>query len=85
MTVGQEAGLDGHVGTEEDLGYVVNEFDWVRINCWNASFHDVGSNKNEGDVDEGHSDGTAEVTQPPSLNVPDMNQTMIKIRVKMLL
>lgn len=86
IAVSQEASLDGHIGTKEDLGNVVNKFDWVRINCWDASFHDVRSNKNEGDVDEGHSDGTTEVTQPPSLHVREMNQTtVIKNRVKTMI
>lgn len=62
ITVGQKSSFDSHVGTEEDLRYVVHEFDWIGVNCWNSCFHNCRPDNDEGNVSECYSYSTAEVT-----------------------
>lgn len=66
IAVGQKSRLDSHVGTKEDLGDVVEEFDGVGIHC-GEGLHDGGTEDDEGDVDEGDGDGATEVAEPPVL------------------
>ena len=66
VSIGEHTGFDGHVGTEEDLGDVVEEFDGVGIHC-GEGLHDGGTEDDEGDVDEGDGDGATEVAEPPVL------------------
>lgn len=50
ITVSDHSSFDGHVCAKEDLGYVVDELDGVRVDCWNSCLHDGGSYDNESDI-----------------------------------
>lgn len=67
LTVCDHSSLDGHVCTEEDLGYVVEELDGVWVDGGYSSLHDGGSDKDEGYVCECNGDCGAELGECPSL------------------
>ena len=58
--MGDHSSFDGHVGAEEDLRDVVEEFDGVGVHGWEKG-HDLGAEEDEGYVDEGDGAGGAEV------------------------
>ena len=68
MAIGYHSCFDSHVGTEEYLGNVVDEFNGVGVHGWNAHFHDCGSNKDKGNVGEGNRNGSAKFGESPSLS-----------------
>lgn len=65
-SVCQQNGLDCHVGTKHNLGNVVKEFDWVRVNRITL-FHHARTDDNKQEIRDGNTNCRREVGQRPSL------------------
>mmetsp|Transcript_31212 Transcript_31212/g.75472 ORF Transcript_31212/g.75472 Transcript_31212/m.75472 type:complete len:203 (-) Transcript_31212:129-737(-) len=68
IAVGQEPRFDGHVCAKEDLGYVVNEFDGIRVNG-REGFHDLRAYDDERHICYRDGNCGAKVAEPPTLSV----------------
>jgi len=67
VAVGDQECFDGHVCTEEDLGNVVDELDWVGVHGRYSSLHNSRSDDDESDISESNGDGNAELIELPAL------------------
>ena len=65
--MGDHSRFDGHVGAEEDLGDIVEEFDGVGVHGWEKG-HDLRADNDEGQVHQCDGASGAEVAEPPALN-----------------
>lgn len=69
VTVSQKKGFDGHVSAKHDLRNVVDEFERIRIQGRNSSFHDGATNENKCQISQGNREGGTEIREQPSLGV----------------
>jgi hypothetical protein len=67
VAVCQEKGLNGHVGTQHDLGNVVDKLDRVRVHRRNAHLHNGGPDQHKDEVANSDVPGRGKVRKGPSL------------------
>ena len=67
VAVRQEKGFQGHVRAQHNLRDIVNKLDGVRINGWNASFHNGRADKDKDEVGRRNDKSGTEIRVGPSL------------------
>jgi hypothetical protein len=66
-SVSHHAGFNCHVGAQEDLRYIVDKLDRIRVHGRDAQLHDLGTNHHEQKVGQSNAKGRGKVCQKPSL------------------